>query len=371
MRVFQFVKQVIPNTKQFEEKYKDILDGLSYHEMRELYLKDRFYSTHILKPILDFDWENVNYTVWDYERLQKKWAEEQGLKYKNLKEILWAQIEAFKPDVIYNLQPIHFSKEEINNISNSPKKICWFAAPTNDQIDFSAYDARLTNLKLDLKGKPTDQFKNVYFFPAIDDYIERVSSNENRPIDLLFYGQYVKAHFLNRNVLMNKLMDFKLKSDYDVRMHLLCQVIEEPILNIPYLRRKFKKVVFPPTNIWKHKNEALFGAGLYETISRSKIVINAGVDFSGKYKVNMRNFEATGCGAMLLSDRGIYPEGFVEGENYVAYDNFEDLITKATYYLEHEEERVAIAKKGNEMVRKLYSKENQWKGFVKICESIS
>lgn len=371
MKVFQFVKQVLSNTQKFEEKYKDILDGLSYNEMRELYLKDRFYSTHILKPILDFDWENVNYTVWDYERLQKKWAEENGLKYKELKEVLWAQIAAFKPEVIYNLQPICFSANEINTISNSSKKICWFAAPTNDEIDFSPYDVRLTNLKLNLGNEPTDQFKNVYFYPAIDNCMKSLSSNKNRPIDLLFYGQYTKEHFLNRNLLINQLMDFKLTSDYTIKIHLMCQVIKEPILNIPYIRRKFQKVVFPPANIGKHKNDALFGASLYKRISSSKIVINAGVDFSGKYKVNMRNFESMGCGAMLLSDRGIYPDGFVEGENYVAYDNFDDLIKKATYYLEHEEERAAIAKKGNEMINKIYSKENQWKTFVEICESIS
>lgn len=72
MKVFQFVKQVSGNTQRFKAKYKNILDGLSYNEMRELYLNDRFYSMHTLKPILDFDWKNINYTVWDYERLQNK-----------------------------------------------------------------------------------------------------------------------------------------------------------------------------------------------------------------------------------------------------------------------------------------------------------
>ncbi|BDS14664.1 glycosyltransferase family protein [Aureispira anguillae] len=371
MRVFQFVKQVTPNTEQFEKKYEKVLDSLSYNEMRELYLNDRFYSTHILKPVLDFDWQQVNYTVWDYERLQRKWAEEKGFTYKNIKEVLFAQIEEFRPEVIYNLQPIYFSKDEIQNISGNPKKICWFAAPTNSKMDFSAYDIRLTNLTLDLKNEATDTFRNVYFYPAIDDCMNRLSSNQNRDIDILFYGQYVKGYFSNRNALMNQLIDFKLESTYNIKMHLLCQVIKEPIINIPYIRGKFKKMVFPPKKVWQNKDHALFGADLYSTISRSKIVVNAGVDFSGEHKVNMRNFETTGCGAMLLSDKGIYPKGFVAGKNYVAYENFSDLVEKATYYLEHEQERLTIANNGRAEISQIYSKENQWNEFVKICESIA
>lgn len=369
MRVFQFVKQVKPNTKRFEEKYGNVLESLSYNEMRELYLQDRFYSTHILKPILDFDWTNINYTAWDYERLQRKWAEEKGMKYKNPKDTLYAQIEEFSPDVIYNLQPIYFSVDEIRNIPGTPKKICWFAAPTKKQLDFSAYDARLTNFQLDLNKTEGIQHKNLHFYPAIDSYMNTIGKNEKRDTDILFYGQYVKDYFTKRNKLINQLVDFK--SKYNIKVHLLHSIIDKPIVNIPYIRRKLRKVIFPPQNILQRNNGALFGADLYDAISKSKIVINADADFAGEYKFNMRNFETTGCGAMLLSDKGIYPEGFVEGDSYVEYEGFDNLMEKATYYLENEEERLRIANKGRETISQIYSKENQWKEFLKICESIS
>lgn len=369
MRVFQFVKQVTPNTERFEKKHGKILDTLSYNEMRELYLKDRFYSTHILKPVLDFDWEQVNYTVWDYERLQRKWAEEKGMIYKSPKDTLYAQIEEFSPEVIYNLHPIYFSVDEIRNIPGNPKKICWFAAPTKEQLDFSAYDVRLTNFQLDLNKKEGLEHRNVHFYPAIDDYMNRISKNQDRDIDILFYGQYIDKYFTKRNALINQLVDFK--SNFNIKLHLLYRVIDEPLVNIPYIRRKLRKVIFPPKSISERNDKALFGVDLYDAISRSKIVINADADFAKEYKFNMRNFETTGCGAMLLSDKGVYPNGFTEGENYVVYENYDDLIKKATYYLEHEEERLAIAKNGNEIISKIYSKENQWKEFVKICESIS
>lgn len=372
MRIFQIVEQVKTNTLQFEERYKDILDDLSYLELCELYLKDGFYATHILKPILDFDWDNIGYAVWDYERLQKKWAEEQGFTYKNIKEVLWAQIEAFKPDVVYNLLPVSFTSEEINNIPTQPQKICWFAAPSKGKMDFSPYAVRLTNLPKDLAPEPGDQHVNKYFYPAIPTQMLDLAKNKERPIDVLFYGQYMCDFFSKRNALMDRLMEYKLQSNHNIRLHLLCQVVHKQVVNIPLLRRyiTFKKRVFPSSLIWDHHDPPLFGAAAYEAISRSKIVINAAVDFSGKYKVNMRNFETTGCGAMLLTDKGIYPDGFVDGQHYVSYNQYDDLIEKMEHYLSHESERRQIAEQGHEMVRTIYSKENQWQDFLEICASI-
>ena len=62
----------------------------------------------------------------------------------------------------------------------------------------------------------------------------------------------------------------------------------------------------------------------------------------------MRHFEALGSGAFLLSDN--IPESqnvFKAGEHFVGYDNFDDMIEKARYYLAHEEERERIAQQGH------------------------
>ena len=41
---------------------------------------------------------------------------------------------------------------------------------------------------------------------------------------------------------------------------------------------------------------------------------------------------------------------FVPGEDFVYYESKEDLLRKAGYYLDHEEERKAIAKNGHDKV---------------------
>ncbi len=82
--------------------------------------------------------------------------------------------------------------------------------------------------------------------------------------------------------------------------------------------------------------------------SLSKIVFNKSV----KDDVNMRVFEALGCGSLLLTNR-IGPGQdllFKNGEHIVEYRSRKELIEKAEYYLKHEEEREKLAAQGREEV---------------------
>jgi len=68
----------------------------------------------------------------------------------------------------------------------------------------------------------------------------------------------------------------------------------------------------------------------------------------GDYTVgSYRLFELPGNGVMQLSDGGPYlDEFFTTGSEIVGYRNTDDLIDKLKYYLEHDEERKAIALNG-------------------------
>lgn len=90
-----------------------------------------------------------------------------------------------------------------------------------------------------------------------------------------------------------------------------------------------------------------------EIYSQSKMVFNKSL----KEDLNMRVFEALSCGHLLLTDRidnGL-EDLFIDKEHLVIYDNYEDLVEKVHYYLEHPEEREAIAHKGQEEVWKKHT----------------
>jgi spore maturation protein CgeB len=89
-----------------------------------------------------------------------------------------------------------------------------------------------------------------------------------------------------------------------------------------------------------------WGIEMFEILADSRIVLNRHIDVAEGQANNMRLYEATGCGALLLTDAGRgLDELFADGE-VVSYDSRADLVDKAHHYLEHDDERVAIARAG-------------------------
>lgn len=92
-----------------------------------------------------------------------------------------------------------------------------------------------------------------------------------------------------------------------------------------------------------------YGQRLFEDAAHiyadSKICMNIALNDD----VNMRNFEVTGSGGFLLTNRiPSLEELFIDGKECVMYDSFDDAVEKAKYYLEHDSERQAIAHAGYE-----------------------
>lgn len=92
-----------------------------------------------------------------------------------------------------------------------------------------------------------------------------------------------------------------------------------------------------------------YGQRLFEECAeiyrKSRIVFNtAAVD-----DINMRCFEATATGSFLLTEWvPTLDQCFEDGVHLVTYKNMDEAIEKAHYYLEHEDEREAIALAGME-----------------------
>jgi spore maturation protein CgeB len=116
--------------------------------------------------------------------------------------------------------------------------------------------------------------------------------------------------------------------------------------------------------------EPVFGRDLYEVIASSKIVLNGAIDMAGKERGNMRCFEAMGCGALLVSDAGLYPDGMRAGENMLTYTSAEQAIELIERALENWGYFSEMAQRGHMMIRSNYSKERQYSEFARLVESI-
>ena len=82
----------------------------------------------------------------------------------------------------------------------------------------------------------------------------------------------------------------------------------------------------------------VWGIDMYKMYARAKIVVNRHGEVFQGFSNNMRLFEATGCGALLITEATPnLSEYFAPGEECATYTTPEELVAKVTFYLSHPE----------------------------------
>ena len=91
---------------------------------------------------------------------------------------------------------------------------------------------------------------------------------------------------------------------------------------------------------------------MYQILHNSKVTLNHHGDVE-PYANNNRLYEATGVGTLLVTDwKENLHEMFEPGKEIVAYRDSDECIELIKYYLEHDDERRAIARAGQERTLK-------------------
>lgn len=102
--------------------------------------------------------------------------------------------------------------------------------------------------------------------------------------------------------------------------------------------------------LFKHIPNFYYGNKFFREVTlkyaESKLVFNSAYSDD----INMRVFEVLCSGNCLLTDKKDWNGLFVPGEDFVEYENDLDMIEKAIFYLENDEERELIAKTGQAKV---------------------
>lgn len=297
-------------------------------------------------------------SIFNSAYIQKKWAYEKGITCGTnwQAEILTKQIEHFEPDVLYTNNPSWISKN-IDKLPDIRVFAAWRAAPIRSKEDYSCFDVGLSYapIYMDLMKKhgiSNVEHMDFSFDPEVKKRLDQM--NLEKQNDICFVGRYGKM-FNHRNKLLYDVYR-KFKDNNTIAYHLLTE------------KRFCGLVPQLPWRMLNAVNEPVFLNELLEVFARSKIVINCHSDIAGQYKGNMRVFEALGTESFMLSDKGIYPEFLKDGEDFVSYENTDDLLDKIEYYLKNEDEREEIAKHGYETICKHYSTEIGSKKLRSIFE---
>jgi hypothetical protein len=335
--------------------------AVTFDARRRIFMDDRFGALHFLKPVLDYD-TDAFLACGNDERMQRNWAQENGFSVKaTLDDILLAQIEQHRTEVLYNLDPVRFPSSFVRRLPGCVRKtLCWRAAPSA-QADLTAYGAVLGNFPVILDSWRRKGCRAEWFTPAIDPAMDAYGHGE-RPIDVLFVGGYSRHHSGRAKVLENvaRLAD-GLRVVYCLDTSRLTRLAESAIGRFLPLQRHRR-----PSAIAKIAKPPVFGRALYELIGRSKIVLNGAIDMAGADRGNMRCFEAMGCGALLVSDDGNYPDAMQNEQTMLTYADSQGCRQRIERSLKDWDRVKGIADEGRRRVAEIYSKARQWSLFEAV-----
>jgi hypothetical protein len=197
------------------------------------------------------------------------------------RNVLIAQIEDFRPDVILN-QAMHFvgAGSLRSLVGERCLLVGQIAAPWHEPEDDLAYDMIATSLpnfvqRFDRRGVRTF-YNQLGFSPSVLASVPEAA----RDLAVTFVGS-LSSHHSERI----RLLEFLAAR---TRLNIWGMGIEEVSKDSPIRGC--------------HRGQA-WGKEMFSIFRRSQIVINQHIGIAGEFANNMRLYEATGCGATLLTDR--------------------------------------------------------------------
>lgn len=342
-----------------EKNYDSQIDFI----MEQCFGTSNFYSANLRK--LGFDAEEV---IPNNGILQKQWAKEHGMKlnryvpanvankfpflgritykYNASLRILESQIKNARPDVLY-VQDIYFCPHAFLDEMKKYVKLVvgQIACPLPPKDYLKPYDLILTSFPhfvtiFKKMGRESEYFK-IGFDPSV---LGRVAEQERRYF-CTFVGGISRSH-KRAKALLEKLASYV---DIDFFGY-GAETLEKGSAIIP-----------------RHHGE-VWGIEMYRILLSSKITINRHIDVAEKYANNMRLYEATGCGSLLITD---YKENLNElfkiGKEVVSYKSVDELIDLIRYYGGSENERKRIAEAGQ---RRTLDEHTYYKRMVELTSII-
>ena len=364
MRLFELITFGDSYLRHFDRSVARTGD-MTYMGLMAAMLDDRYGNAHVLLPILTGD-ERACFVVADSVTLQDAWRAEHGVpRSATVEEVVLAQIEEHRSDVLYNISPLLFDSRFVKKLPGCIKHtVCWRAAPLAG-ANLSGYDLCVGNFRSMLDEWTRAGHRAAWFEPAHDP-VAAESARADRDVDIAFVGSYSWLHG-RRNLLLQRVAG--LSPRLKVRFHFTLGRSARLVNALGPARALFPKLALP-ASLRRVVHGPVYGRGMYELFGRARIVLNAAIDMASEFRGNMRCWEAMGCGALMLSDAGIYPIGMTPGTDFATYDSSDDALAKIERIIADYDRWRPTAAHGLRTMETTYSKEAQWAAFSKLIEQL-
>ena len=276
-----------------------------------------------LRPVLRPVWRPIWSLIQRLRRLVQ--SVRRHLQQRRELKVLRAQIQAFKPDVILNQELGYLPGRIFEGRKDRGYLLMGQIASILPEGDsFENYDFVISSLPNQVawfRGRGIkSELNRLAFDPSA---LERLGPPPERDIPLSFVGSLSPDH----------------------------------VSRIAFLEYVATRT---PLNVWGNGIENLpkssplhacyrgeaWGRDMYNVLRRSKITLNFHIDLAEDWANNMRLYEATGMGTLLLTDqKRNLAEIFAPGEHVAAYTDAEDCVRQIHALLADDvlRERIAAA----------------------------
>lgn len=242
-------------------------------------------------------------------------------------QILLAQVEEFRPDLVLNQDVFYVNSSLASRIKQigHPLLVGQVGVAPSPGENWSAYDLIVSQLRsivnFFLDRQVRAELIHLAFEPSI---LERLPASGMPTHDVTFVGS-LSANHLARTALLEAVADrYDLKL-YGAGLHAL------------------------PSSSPLHRcyQGEVWGVEMYQALRASRVTLNSHIDMARREAGNMRLFEATGVGTLLLTDdKDNLQELFQPNREVVVWKSVEDCLLQIQGVLDDDDRRQAIARSG-------------------------
>ena len=214
----------------------------------------------------------------------------------SLHRVLEAQVESTAPDVIY-FQDLNFAPPRLLERFRRHAKLVigQIASPLPPATVLRSYDLIFSSLPNQVEQIRSLGVPSEFLAIGFDERVLKEISVEQRDLPLTFVGGVSKHHSATLPLLSK---------------------LSEPPSDLQIFGYGGDQL---PTNLQAlHQGES-WGADMYRVLLRSQITLNRHIDVAEGFANNMRLFEATGCGALLLTDKATNLREYFSDDEVLSY----------------------------------------------------
>jgi spore maturation protein CgeB len=265
--------------------------------------------------------------------MQSAWAREHAVRpararFARDRSPVLDQVEEFRPDVVFVQDLNVFDPPALRALgARAQLLVGQIASAIPRRASLASYDLLVSSLPHFVERFRASGIESEHFRIGFDPRVLPLTANRSRDIDAVFVGAVGRSATWRSNALVERAAE---RAPIDFWGY---RVGRRPL----------------PDAVRRRYHGEAWGLDMYRVLARARIAVNRHGGVSGPYAANMRLYESTGVGALLVTDaKSNLAELFEPGEEVVTYTNEDELVTLIGHYLDDEAERARIAGAGQQ-----------------------